>query len=378
MTPRRLLLQIPSASFFYINLAFALRRAFVRQAIDCHIQVEGLSADAERALLCNFAPDVILAINGQKSEVCREFKNIRYIRWIQDNQFNGADLRQRWRDEPGNDIFYFVSDRQARVFQIGGGHLIGKLRFAAEPVAADAPRAALQSAFALIGYIPPATLLNLRFNPGAQQSFSGMDYFVYLNSILQDTVEFPLELIDQIIENFFHARHSSPGDLQAGQLALLKEEFIRASSRYRLVKKILALGYTCRLFGPAQWRSWAELAQGYCGEAPTVQQTREIYQSTALNLHNGGIINHPRVFDCMAARGGPILANHCSVVDDDNEFEPGVHFIEADLGELAEVTQRYLADPSALIAIREEAYRLICARHTWDHRVTEILADLQV
>jgi spore maturation protein CgeB len=66
------------------------------------------------------------------------------------------------------------------------------------------------------------------------------------------------------------------------------------------------------------------------------------------------------------------------VVDDDNEFEPGVHFIEADLGELAEVTQRYLADPSALIAIREEAYRLICARHTWDHRVTEILADLQV
>jgi hypothetical protein len=378
MTPRRFLLQIPSASFFYINLAFAMRRAFNRQGIDCHIQQQGLTPDAERALLSTFAPDVILAINGQKSDACREFKNIRYIRWIQDNQFNGADLRQAWRNEPGNDIFYFVSDRQARVFQVGGGHLIGKLRFAAEPVALDAPRPARQSVFSLVGYIPPATLLNASFTLSPNQTFSGMDYFVYLNTVLKDTVEFPLELIDQLLENFFNARQSSTRGIEPRNLALFKEEFIRASSRYRLVKKILDLGYQCRLFGPAEWLTWAELARCYGGEAPTVEQSRAIYQTSAFNLHNGGIIHHPRVFDCMAARGGPILSNRCSVVDDDNEFEPGVHYIEADLGELGEVAQRYLDDPAALQRISDEAHRLIVARHTWDHRVAEILADLQV
>lgn len=377
MTPRRFLLQIPNASFVYINMAFALRRAFNRQGIDCHIQPQGLTPDAERALLCTYEPDVILAINGHKTEVCAEFKDIRYIRWIHDNQFNGADLRQAFRDEPGSDIFYFVSARQAQVFQVGGDHLIGKLQFGAEPVAPDAVRAPLRSAFSLVGYIPPATLLNTSFTLSKQQTFSGTDYFDYLNTVLQDSVEFPLELIDQLVEHFFNLRNASTRGLDPRSLTLFKEEYIRSSCRYRLVKKVLTLGYDCRLFGPAEWETWTELAHCYCGEAPTVQQTRAIYQSSALNLHNGGIINHPRVFDCMAAHGGPIVANRCSVVDEDNEFEPGVHYIEADLGELGEVLPRYLNDSAALARISNEAYRLISARHTWDHRVTEILEDLQ-
>lgn len=54
-----------------------------------------------------------------------------------------------------------------------------------------------------------------------------------------------------------------------------------------------------------------------------------------------------------------------------------MHYIEADLGELGEVLPRYLNDSAALARISNEAYRLISARHTWDHRVTEILEDLQ-
>jgi hypothetical protein len=376
MKPERFLLQIPVASFTYINQAFALRRALMRQQIDCHIQVQGLSADAERALLCNYRPQVVLAINGQRSEVSQAFSNIRYLHWIQDNNFNGQDLRQAYREAGSGDIYYLVDGRQMQVMQFSPECQTGRLRFAAEPEAADMPRPPERSRFSLVGYIPPATLLNASFTLAPGNTFTGMDYFEFLESVLQDSLDFPLELIDQITEAFFNTRNATTQGVEHSKLTLFKEEYIRASNRYRMVKKILSLGYDCRLYGPIEWRSWAELASSYRGEAPTIDQTREIFQTSAINLHNGGIINHPRVFDCMGAHGGLVLANRFGQTDAESEFEPGIHYVEADLSDMEEVTRHYLENREAARKISDAAYELICARHTWDHRVAEILADL--
>lgn len=376
MTPKRLIIQIPLPTFLYINMAFSLRAALMRRGIEVHIQLAGLSADAERALLSAFRPDVIFSINDSRSEVCREHPDIRFITWVQDNQFVGEDMSNRFADAETDDIVYFAGGRQASVFNVGSRYQIGSLYFAAEPVPETLPESPLLSETSMIGFQPTIEILNAVFMLPNGRHFHRRDYFQFLHLLQEDSVDFPLEMLDQIVDTFLGMYGCSAGDIDPPEaLHIYKEELIRASNRLRLVQHVLQQGFSCRIFGPGTWAEWPEVSAHYCGEAPTIEDARAIYRSTAFNLHNGGI-THPRVYDCLAARGGLLLTNRSMHGDAFNEFEPGVHYIEGNLSEMAQLMRHYQENREAATRIREEAYRLVCAHHTWDHRAAEILADL--
>ncbi|GGY27962.1 glycosyltransferase family protein [Paludibacterium paludis] len=373
---RRILLQIPVLSFFYLNQVFALRRAFLRKGVDCLIQTPGMPNDAENLFLKNFQPDVIFTINGACSDVTRGYRAARHIHWLQDNQFNGVDLRRYFESDTSDDIFYFVSERLAGVMRLGPNHLVGQLRFAAEPVDEAAREREVRSSFSLVGYIPNVSMRDTSFTLGNGRTFSGKDYFDFLAQVQGNSLDFPLELMDQLVETFFLTLGVEARGLPAENLSWFREEMIRGANRSRVVRALFERGYDCRLFGPEDWASWPEFASSYCGEAREADQTQSIYQTSALNIHNGGTVHHPRVLDCMASFGGPVLANRCEVRDQNACFEPGVHYLEFDLADLSDVAEFYLANPQAREAISRSAYDEIRARHTWDNRVDDILADL--
>jgi len=371
--PSRILLLAPVATLFYVNQCLALRRAFLAKGLECLFMADGMDDDAMEALLSGYEPDVVLSINSYKRPLMERFPEVLHVRWIQDNHFIHDDYRKK-TSHPLSDICYCVSDRQKRVVVSEAKTLSGILRFAADPApdcCSEAPRAT----FSLIGGIPPASLLGHEFKISVFRRFVGRDYFEFLASELKNSLDMPLEQLDAICMKFLARHRIAPAELGEIGLGLLREDYIRAFNRSRLVQRVLSIGMGCNIYGNREWADWPEFAEHYKGGAATSRRNQEIFRSTTLNLHNGGTISHPRVFECMGSFGGPLLANQMPP-EPDLDFEPGVHYVEFNHDNLPDVAKELIADPVRRKTICQAAYKLICEKHTWDHRASQVLADI--
>ncbi|WP_024301321.1 glycosyltransferase [Pseudogulbenkiania sp. MAI-1] len=370
---QRILVLIPSAYLFYLNQGMALRQAFQKAGVDCLLMVDGMGDDSMRALLGSFMPQAVLSINHPRPAAMESLRHTLHLRWIQDNQFGQNDYRQQSENAP-SDICYFATRRLQNVIPLQGRRFTGTLRFAATP-AATPPAGAPDAAFSLVGYIPPAPLLDASFQINAFQRFTGWDYLSYLERTQQHSLDTSLEQLDSIVETFLNQQGTSSRYLPADALRLFREEYFRAFNRLRLTRQVLSLGRGCRIYGTPEWQSWAEFLPYFQGMLATRQENDAVFRATTINLHNGGTLSHPRVFECMAARGGALMANR-TPVETELGFEPGVHFVEYDLSDFNAAARDLLDNPEKRRAISDAAYRLICEQHTWDHRVQQILTDI--
>ncbi|WP_152090770.1 glycosyltransferase family protein [Azospira sp. I09] len=371
---QRVLIRAPARTFFYINLALALRRAFMRTGADCLTQVADLNEGAENALLQGYAPDLVFSINcPHPNQTAPAF---RHVLWLQDNIFNGRDLRHTRFESKEDDLVYVVSQRLKNLV-FPDNPDVGILHFATQPLEHGDEKAEIKTDFSLVGYIPSASLLSNQYSIGNGRQFSGQDYFNFLSAALGDEIDYPLELLDDIVEVFFNTLGSTTKELPPEALSIFKEEYIRAFNRFRLAETILQNGHSLHLYGPDTWKGWPHLTNHYQRELPGFRDLVRTFRTSAFNLHNGGMIIHPRVFDCMGAYGGPIFANRNIVTGEEmKDFIPGTHYIEYSLSNLKEVTNYYLFNPETE-KIKKNAYDLIQEKHTWNHRVAQILNDLE-
>ncbi len=373
-TLNRVLILIPSPYFFYFNQGLALRQAFANENIDSLLLVDNINDNSMLSILSAYKPDIIFSINSYKRPLMEHFPEILHIRWIHDNQFDTVDFRKE-TSHPLSNISYSVTTRQQDIIKSPAKNFSGILRFAATPATTETTGREI-SAFSLVGYIPPANLLDTRFEVNKENSFTGWNYLNFLDQILGESIDFPLEQLDQIVQVFLHSQGTTPQNAPEELLRLFREEFIRASNRSRLVKKILSLGKGCRIYGMQEWTTWPEFAPHYNGPLSTTDENYEVFRSTSLNIHNGGTISHPRVFECMAAFGGPLLANRIQQPDKSLNLEPGVHYIEYDLADFEDVTNELLANPTLRRKISHAAFKLTSEHHTWNHRVSQVLSDI--
>ena len=70
------------------------------------------------------------------------------------------------------------------------------------------------------------------------------------------------------------------------------------------------------------------------------------------------------------------MANH-TPAEAELGFEPDVHFVEFDLASFNAGALGLLGNPARRRAISDAARELISQRHTWRHRVQQIVTDLQ-
>ncbi|PTU67280.1 hypothetical protein DB032_21305 [Chromobacterium sp. Panama] len=351
----------------------ALRQAFLKAGVDCVLMVDGMSDDSMRALLAGYQPQAVLSINHAKPPAMEGFKHILHLRWIQDNQFGQEDFRQQGQHAV-SDICYLATTRLQNTLTVESRRFTGTLRFAATLAHTEAAGRA-DAVFSLVGYIPQTQLLNAVFQVNAQHQFTGWDYLNFLEQVQQDSLDTSLELLDQVVEVFLNLQGAAPQQMQPNALKLFREEYFRAFNRSRLMRKVLALGHGCRIYGTPEWESWPEFAPHFHGLLATPQENDAMFRSTAINLHNGGTLSHPRVFECMAALGGPIMANR-TPVEPELGFEPGVHFVEYDLSDFDDAARALLDDPERRQAISLAAHQHVSRHHTWDHRVQQILTDI--
>lgn len=371
-TPARILLLIPSAYLFYLNQGLALRQALLNQGVDCMLLTDGMNEESMLALLSGYQPQVVISVNAGRPAVLDRFPGMLHVRWVQDNQFGNADHRQE-QEQPASDICYFATTRLLNTLPMRGKVLTGTLRFASTPVDGGYAEPA-GSMFSLIGYIPPTSLLNAVFEVNPFKKFSGWDYLAFLEMVQQNSLDTSLELVDQIVETFLNVQGTRSQNVSGDVLKLFREEYIRASNRSRMVKKVLLLGHGCRIYGTPDWSTWPEFAPYFLGPLATPQQSREVFRTTALNLHNGGTVSHPRVFDCMASLGGPLMVNR-TPTEDELGFEAGVHYVEYDLSDFEDVARELIDNAPRRREISVAAHSHLSQHHSWDHRARQIIAD---
>ena len=373
VAPNRILLMCPNMYLFYINQGLALREAFEKVGVHCMMVSNEMDETSFKALLSGYAPDVVISINSPKRPAMEEFKNVRHIRWYQDNHFEGVDYSNE-AEQPASDICYFVVNRLRNVISTQGNQITSVLRFAAKPV--DAPYSEPAGTdFSLIGFIPTALFLNTWFGLGDERRFSGQQYFEFLDYVKRDSLEYPLEVVDEIVEGFLNIHGTTTARVDPKMPELLGNQYMRGYNRYRVARLVLSLGKGCHIYGPDEWKSWPEFAPYHRGLLPSTADNMQVYRETRVNLHNGGTVSHPRVFECMAAHGGPLMLNR-TLMEHDLGLEAGVHYLEFDLSDFEPQARELLANPALRKGISEAAYSYIQAHHTWDHRVQQILEDL--
>lgn len=370
--PSRVLILIPSPYFYYFNLGMSLRQAFSAEGVDSLVLVDRIDDNAMLALLSTYRPDVVFSINSFKRPVMEQFPEMLHIRWIQDNQF-GADFRKETAD-PDSDFCYTATQRCMADLHVRAKRKTGILRFGANPTDQGMP-AEIGSVFSLIAYIPSAKIFDFSFEVGPDRKFTGWDFFDYFSALQQNCLDTQPELSDQITEVFLSQYGTTSKNVPEQLLVLFREDYVRAINRCRFMQKVLSLGFGCSIYGMSEWESWPQFAPHYRGPIITLDANYQVFRDTMLNLHNGGTMSHPRVFECMASLGGPIFANR-TYFESELDFEPGVHYVEYDLSDFEAQARELLENHERRERMSRAAFDLVCSRHTWGHRVRQILADI--
>ena len=371
--PNRILLMFPTMYLLYINQGLALCEAFEKVGVHCIMLSDEMNEDSYKALLSGYAPNIVISINSPKRPAMEDFPNIRHIRWLQDNQFAEHDYLNE-PEQRTSDILYMSSTRLKNGIFRQGNQLTSVLPFAAKPVAASYSEP-LETDFSLIGYIPHHALLNASFTLSTKREFKGYDYFAFLELFQGKSFDFPLETLAKMVDAFLKTRGTKASDVTPELLRLLREDYLRAFNRSRFVRLVLSLGNGCQIYGPDEWKSWPEFAAHHRSILPSTAENLRVYRATRINLHNGGTISHPRVLDCMSARGGPLMCNGMPIAQELG-LQPGIHYVEFDYSDFEQHARALFANSAMRKTLSEAAYAHIVAHHTWDHRVQQILRDL--
>jgi hypothetical protein len=159
------------------------------------------------------------------------------------------------------------------------------------------------------------------------------------------------------------------------------QTYPRLLDRKLLIETILEITNSLELYGPG-WEKHGAFKKYHKGILDTQSELLNAYARTKVNLANNthGFGLHSRTLECMAV-GGFVLT-HKSKRDDlaggiRTAFEPGVHYGEFEPENLKEAALYWLKNTKLRVQVGQNAAQAIRDGHTWKHRASQILADLE-
>lgn len=158
-----------------------------------------------------------------------------------------------------------------------------------------------------------------------------------------------------------------------------EDKIVRQTERSRILRAAIGVTNNVKIHGHPFWRSWEEFAPFYAGHIEEPGSLDALYMASGINLHNGTLNLHFRVFDCLAA-GGFMLMLKAPSDDQPGEiesvFQPGEHYDSFEISDASDVMKRYLDDPAERNRIAQQGRKLVLDKHTWAHRAERVLLDL--
>ena len=159
--------------------------------------------------------------------------------------------------------------------------------------------------------------------------------------------------------------------------AALVGELVAAERRLTMVANLADFGI--QVWGDSGWSQIATSGANYRGSAKHGHDLTRIYRASTINLDIGRLYQNDivtmRVFDILAC-GGFAIVEHTDALEE--LFEVGVELESyRDRAECREKVRHYFAHPEEARAIAERGLQAVRQRHSFEHRVRQMLAAFE-
>ena len=387
MKPRRVALFAPGISMppnVYLDQLFGLKRGFEKEGVETYVGTQLLDPQVLKTFVRHYHPDVILEINRTRSKLPDLPRSIVHIAWIQDYRFQEELLIG---DRSQSEVTFFIIEPTILGYRFDGHQ--GVLSPGVSETIFFPEKLETLSDFSFLGYIPPPITEEERNRPlpvgNADGSLSVsfgqvVDQLMGRPEMLQSSFDYWKihAAIHEVVENLIGCPPAAP--LSQEVLGFFDERLVRILERRAVLQALLRVSTSFRIFGPHTWKSWPDFESYYGGYLDDQADMRRVYQSTCVNLHSSGLGMHFRVLDCMAS-GGVVLVNESPRQSQPGglaqHFEPGGHYVPYPAGKVDEVARELLLDEPRRKKIAQAAANEVRAKHTWIHRVKQILSVLE-
>lgn len=365
----------------FINVLMGLRKGFLALGADIHVGWPLMDARSMATFVGNFKPDVILEINRTKFIIDKNNRDIKYISWIHDFQYNAERINIHDVD---SDIIYFIMPPD---IYGADSAVAGRWKYlwpGADPEFFHPRPTTKICDLSLVGHMyapPPPELRRARLRAGGVSlgDFAALETAFLASPLTQRNAS-----IDQIHDFLrrYGASLGGPeplGDLDPRMLFLVDEYLLRTKTRKNTAEAMLRASQDVRFHGNAGWALWPEFARRYAGEILDPEHMAAVYRSSRLNVHDTPWPLHFRPLECMAA-GGVVMIPEGSHGEARTEFArwfaPGVHFISYPDDGLEVAARAALADESALGRMGLAAAEVVRRAHGWECRARQIIGDV--
>lgn len=369
----------------YVNMLWGLKRAFEKAGIACVIGWPLLNPVAMKSFIDQFSPDLIIEINRTRHQAKVIPAGVKHVAWVQDGTLA---FDQDITDFGGSDRTYFMAQPEAVGYPSGlmtrDSHY-GFLLPAADPaVYHPLAEPAYRYDFSFAGFIPAPQKLSVGMTVLQRRGQSWELDPEALEKLLRAAGVFQWSVGDCAYP-MIHQRLSEHLGLAPAELVISDAAFpkitalMRLMDRKDLLDQALDVSDSLLINGPDTWLQWPRFAPHHKGMLYDARALADSYRSSRIVLHNGVSALHPRTFECLAC-GSALLINRCYTDDKPgsihNYLTAGEHYIEYTLPEARETLREALADPVRLKRICAATQAQVLAKHTWDHRVRQLLAEL--
>lgn len=377
---QRIAIFFPRCNFFYISLYFSFKRSFEKHGCEVGGWPLLLDEPGMAAFLSAYKPDIILEMNRSRNQAPWLPESVIHIAWIVD--LGSLTIN----DYQASDIIYFFNKRWLAIHNHHGSSLVKWLPPGYEPRDYRFARGVEDSNFSFAGHIPaPWTReeLSREIQVGAQQTVTFRDFAdkcsqAWANPLVPITPDQPCiahsTLSSYCLDDWLaRADHKLVYDINC--------RLGRLFGRRKLIDLGLSVSTSFELYGSPNWRLWPQYQHHYKGELYTPEELASLYQRTRINLHEG-VSLHMRLFDCMAAGGFMLYLTQQGFDFSHNPihqfFESGTHYIATDAADFRACAHHFLDNSEARRTIATQAAELVHNEHTWEHRVSDILSDIQL
>ena len=370
-----ILLLAPAGDFYGYMLA-GLGQGFIEHGYSCLWRNERMDQQRLADWARELQPHAVFEINRALAPDVDWPAGIPHLAWIQDRRFEGEDFEAGFGR---SHHLYFILPPSILELDVPEGRSWSLLLPGARPDSSRFENVPPLCDFSVLGYIasPVPDIIPVAVMPdGRRVTFA--EFLPHLDPNLFRQSDFSLRKIRAALA----AACVKLGCAFVGHADVFNiffDHLPRSIERRRVVEGLLSVSRSLEIFGPPQWQHWPQFAPCYKGYVNDPRALDLVYRASRINVHNGELLMHFRVMDCMAA-GGFILINTTRF--DDREggihqyFEADRHYGAYPIDDVAPVARRYLADEPARRRIAEEARREVMAHHTWTHRAGQILRDL--
>lgn len=302
-------------------------------------------------------------------------KDVRHFCWMQDYRSGFVDITQ---DLGASDFLYFLVEPTSFGINMPSNRPWSILSPGARADIPPPPGPPSRCDFSLCGFLPWPVPPLVPIATAADGSPVVMETFLraFPTQVLSH-INFSFPVIRRAIQETSE-RHGWKfmNDFEY----VIDEVLVRTLERCYVVDALLDVSKNVEVWGRLTWHDRPKYRPYYKGQLLPHELETKVYQQSRVNIHNGAVSLHFRLFDCLGA-GGFMLVNKTPYDDWKGNiaeaFTDGVHYVSYTLKTLPEVARKYLNDPEARQAIAAEGRRKVMAEHTWAHRAQQVVADLE-